>query len=134
MSSEKLSSGPEPVDGGAAPIPRRWTFYTTRLAIVAFLVALTLAAANAVLGAKLPFHLIMAVMLIAFALLKLSVGSDALLRLRGAAGVDPAEVHGGRGMAMSWVAYKYLAALVALGAAVYVLTVGAGRVDAIFGQ
>ena len=121
----------EPAAPAAAP--RTWTFFTARLAIIAFVGALGLAAVDAVANLGIRFHVILGLVLIAFSLLKLSVASDAVLRLRGSPGHDPADTHGSRGMAILWIAYKYLAAAVAAGAAVYVLGPGADRVNAAFG-
>ena len=126
----------EQVSQPAGPTaPARWTRHLATAAIIGLALVLVVAIGARLAGRSLPLHLVFAGVLACFATLKFAVATDAVLRLRSLRGdeLDPGETYGSRGMAKGWIAYKYAAAAVAAFATVYVLTVGAERVDQLFG-
>ncbi len=119
----------------AAPTaPARWTRHLATAAIIGIVLVLVVGIGARLMGRSLPFHLVFGCFLACFAGLKFSVATDAVLRLRDRRGdeIDPCVTYGSRAMAIGWTVYKYTAAVVALGAAIYVFTVGAARVDRLF--
>lgn len=108
----------------------RWC---ARGAVAAFVAVLLLVVVDRLAGLGIRFHILLGVLLLAFAALKLAVGTEAWLRLRSGTAPAPEAVHGAPGMVMGWVIYKYIAGVVALTAAIYVLTLGADKVDRVFG-
>lgn len=115
--------------------PARWTRHLATAAIIGLAAVLVVALGARIAGRSLPLHLVLGGVLACFATLKFSVATDAVLRLRGLRRdeIDPGSTYGSRGLATGWIAYKYTAAVVAAGATIYVLTVGADRVDRFFG-
>jgi len=108
----------------------RWC---ARGAIAAFVAVLLLVVVDRLAGLGIRFHLLLGVLLLAFGVLKFAVGTEAWLRLRSGAAPAPEAVHGAPGMVMGWVVYKYIAGVVAVAAAIYVLTLNADKVDRVFG-
>lgn len=107
--------------------------WSIRGAIAAFVVILLAVAIDRFAGWNIPFHVLLGSLLLAFALLKFSVGTEAWLRQRNDVAPAPEVVHGSRKMVFGWIIYKYIAGTVALAAAIYVLTAGAAKVDRVFG-
>ncbi len=107
--------------------------WSIRGAIGAFVVILLVFAINHLAGWNIPFHVLLGCLLVAFAALKFSVGTEAWLRQRNDIAPAPEIVHGSRKMVIGWIIYKYLAGTVALAAAIFVLTAGAAKVDRVFG-
>lgn len=129
MSAEQAS---EPL---APTQPPRWTRRLASAAIIGIAVVLVAALGARLSGVIVPLHVVLGCFLACFSLLKFSVATDAVLRLRTlrAGEIDPSETYGSRGMAVGWTIYKYAAAAVALFASIYVFTAGAARVDRLFG-
>ena len=115
--------------------PARWTRHLATAAVIGIVVVLVIGIGARISGSSLPFHLVFGAFLACFSLLKFSIATDALLRLHGRRGdeSDPGATYGSRSMATGWIIYKYTAALVALGATIYVFTIGAAKVDRMFG-
>ncbi len=107
--------------------------WCARGAVAAFVAVLLLAVADRFTGLDISFHVLLGSLLLAFAVLKIAVGTESWLRLRSGVAPAPESVHGAPGMVMGWVIYKYIAGIVALAAAVYVFTAGAEKVNRVFG-
>lgn len=122
----------EPIATVAAP---RWTRRLALGAVIAIVLVLLFGLAVRLFALPVPLHVVLGLFLLAFGCQKFAVGTDAWLRLRAprSDGVDPREVHGTGRLAAGWIAYKYVAAAVAIAVAIYVLTIGAARVDRIWG-
>ena len=121
----------------AAPTaPARWTRHLATAAIIGIVAVLLIGIGARLSGRSLPFHVVFGCFLACFSVLKFSVATDALLRLRDRRGdeIDPSATYGSRGMATGWIIYKYTAAVVALGATIYVFTIGAAKVDRLLGN
>jgi hypothetical protein len=117
------------------PAPARWTGRLATAAIVGIALVVALGIGARLSGRPQPLHVILGLFLACFAALKFAVATDAVLRLREVREreIDPRDTYGSRGMAVGWVAYKYVAAAVAVFATIYVFTTGAERVDRLFG-
>ena len=126
--SEQLSEPAVPT------APARWTRHLATAAIIGVIAVLLVGIGLRLGGRSVPFHLLFGVFLGCFSLLKFSVATDAVLRLRDRRGdeIDPGVTYGSRSMATGWVIYKYTAAVVALAATIYVFTIGADKVDRLF--
>lgn len=130
-----VHSDPATGSGPVAPL-RGWT-RTLMHAGMACL-GLSLLASLIVVGMKtsgVRLSLPVGCFLLSFALLKFAVGSDALRRLRAAQrgaplGPDPILSHGSPAKVWVYIGYKYIAAAVAVGAAIYVLSAGSAQLDA----
>ncbi|MBA3684947.1 MAG: hypothetical protein H0W72_06870 [Planctomycetes bacterium] len=125
------------MDGEAAvaavPAPRRWTRILINSAVVGLILVLVVGFGAVLLGAPLPLHLVLGVFLCCFAGLKIGVACDAIVRMRDHAGdIDPRATHGSPGLAWGWIIYKFVAAAVALGVAIYAFTGAADRLDDMF--
>ena len=86
----------------AAPTaPARWTRRLATAAIIGLVLVLVVGLAARLSGRSLPFHVVFGCFLACFSVLKFSVATDALLRLRDRRGdeIDPSATYGSRGMA-----------------------------------
>lgn len=105
--------------------------------VVLFVAAIAIGLLRGLIQLEVGFHVVFALVLIAFGSLKLSVGLNAWRRLNHGlqpGEVDPALTHGSRRLATTWVMYKVMAASTAYVAAGIVLTFGADRVNQLFGS
>lgn len=111
---------------------RRWANVIIAIAVGAMLLDLIAGGAALALGRPIPLSIILGVFLISFGVLKFTVATDAVIRLRARiANPNPVETHGSSTMAWAWVVYKYIAATVAVAAAIYLFTGASGKIDAL---
>jgi hypothetical protein len=115
---------------------RRWTewLYYFALAVLGavLLAAICFAIARSATGRPVPLANILGSFLIGFGLLKFSVATDAVLRMRDTSDTglpNPVETHGSAPMAWSWIIYRYVAAAVSFAVAIYTFTAAAERVN-----
>jgi hypothetical protein len=107
----------------------RWTHKLIVLAVAAMTLVLLAGGAAMIIGHPIPLSTVLSIFLLSFAVLKFSVATDAVIRLRTGATPSPIETHGSLAMARAWIGYKYAACAVATGAAIYLFTSASDKID-----
>jgi len=120
------------MDAATPPRDLRWTQVLIFSGVGAMLAAAICALGATAMGHRLPFAVVCAGFLFGFALHKLGIASDTIVRLRRTVTPDPAQMHGSTKSAWAWIVYKLTAAAVSIGAGIYLLTAGYERVNGFF--